>query len=900
MRKITLLQFKFIIGLIFGFVSLNFAQNVGDVAQNYGFEDGVGADNVPTGCSFDDYNGNGSFVLDQTVFHSGAASGLLKGTDANAVSLDSYLPNIASANKGDVYSLSIWIKTDMTDGVIAIQDYSFALYEEHEVTATDWTEYTAEFSAAETGNSGVSIGFYGSGKVWIDDCVITLTKKVYNIGDILQVYGFEDGVDAGNVPTGCSLDDYNGNAEFILDETIYHTGGASGLLKAQDNASEVSLDSYLPNIDGVEKGATYSYSVWLKADVTSGEFAVQIVPQWDYYGNDPAVTDWVEYTGTFEAAKDGESGIAIGLYGTGKIWIDDVTITKLTEAPPAIPNDVVANPSFELPNEAGDSPINWQVEAWGSGSTEIGFVGNDTARYIWDNTVSHTGEYSGKIQVTQADIDQGSMDAGWRTQTLEFLSGGIYELKYWAKTANFAKGNRFRISIGYNNVDLTQILVNSDWVEVKDTILFPTDQDENGWRNQMRFRLSGPAIADTMAEAWVDDVNFTLLGMQALQLDSVVAIRQLDNSVKLTWPVSKDVTGATYHILMQPTSINGIFEKNLLNNPGFETPNSDGSAPQDWTFQDFANGTAAAAVGEWPAAETYSEGGDFSVYVGEMTAHDGVGIKARWYQTYERSKLSRSQAYLYGAIVKYSDVVPNQDPILSDIHPAGQYYNSGVNIWYDRSEFEFQNTSLLELGFSTPIGTSEGWEMVSFPIVYDQAQTRHRFGIGIGQLAASYGNAYIDNTFVVPFDVVGSTSATTYTIENVPADVKYFAVYVEDGSGSLIASPAKITVDKSSLVAVEDTQLPVEFSLEQNYPNPFNPSTTIKFGLKVDSDVSLKIFNILGQEVTTLINKKMKAGYNNIQFNSANLSSGVYFYRMEANGVNGQKFVSVKKMMFLK
>ncbi|PIQ11631.1 MAG: hypothetical protein COW71_00160 [Ignavibacteriales bacterium CG18_big_fil_WC_8_21_14_2_50_31_20] len=882
--------------ILLGLVNLSFAQNVGDKVQEYGFEEGVQANNIPTGCGFDDYNGNGSFVLDQAVFHNGGASGSLVGTDANAVSMDSYLPNIISATEGDKYTFSIWIKTDMTEGVIAIQDYSFALYEEHSVLVTDWTEYTGEFTAAESGNSGVSIGFYGSGKIWIDDCTITLAAKNYNIGDIVQNFSFENGVEANNIPTGCGLDNYSGNAEFVLDETVFHTGAASGLLKAQDDTSEVSLDSYLPNISGVEKGVTYSYSVWLKADVTSGEFAVQVVPQWDYYGYPPATTDWVEYTGEFEAVKDGESGLAIGLYGHGKLWIDDVTIVKLTEAGPSIPTDVVANPSFELPNDDGSAPVNWVVEAWGTGSTEIGIPGNTTARYIWDNTVKHTGEYSGKIQVTQADVDAGSMDAGWRTQTLEFLSGGIYELSYWAKTANFTAGNRFRISVGYNNVDLTQILDNTDWVQVKDTILFPTDQDANGWRNQMRFRLGGPAIQDTMAQAWVDDVVFTLLGTQALQLDSILAVRNEDNSVDLTWPASLDVASPTYHILIQPVSSNGVFEKNILTNPGFETPNLDGSAPLDWAFSDFSNGTAAAAVGEWPASEVYSEGGNFSAYLGEMTQNDGVGIKARWWQTFDRSKLSRSQAYLYGAMFKYSGVVPNQEPLLSEIHPNGQYYNSGVNIWYDRSEFEFQNQSLLELGFSTPIGTSDGWEMVSFPIVYDQAQTRHRFGVGIGQLAASFGNTFIDNAFVAPFDVIGSTSSTTYKIENVPQNVKYFAVYVEDGSGNLIASPAKIGLVKTLTGVDDEATIPGKFELSQNYPNPFNPSTVIAYSTPSVGDVKLSVFNVLGQEVAVLADiKNQSAGNHQVSFNAANFASGIYFYRIITPGN-----VMTKKMMLIK
>ncbi|MFZ1519435.1 MAG: T9SS type A sorting domain-containing protein [Ignavibacteriaceae bacterium] len=91
-----------------------------------------------------------------------------------------------------------------------------------------------------------------------------------------------------------------------------------------------------------------------------------------------------------------------------------------------------------------------------------------------------------------------------------------------------------------------------------------------------------------------------------------------------------------------------------------------------------------------------------------------------------------------------------------------------------------------------------------------------------------------------------------------------------------------------------------EFALNQNYPNPFNPSTTINFSLAVDSKVSLKIFDVLGQEVATLLNGQLAAGSQKVSFNASSLNSGVYFYRIDADGVDGQKFSSTKKMILTK
>ncbi len=93
---------------------------------------------------------------------------------------------------------------------------------------------------------------------------------------------------------------------------------------------------------------------------------------------------------------------------------------------------------------------------------------------------------------------------------------------------------------------------------------------------------------------------------------------------------------------------------------------------------------------------------------------------------------------------------------------------------------------------------------------------------------------------------------------------------------------------------------PDVFALEQNYPNPFNPSTTINFSLAADSKVSLTVFDILGQEVANLINGNLAAGSHEINFNASNVNSGVYFYRIDATGVDGTNFTSVKKMILTK
>ncbi len=89
--------------------------------------------------------------------------------------------------------------------------------------------------------------------------------------------------------------------------------------------------------------------------------------------------------------------------------------------------------------------------------------------------------------------------------------------------------------------------------------------------------------------------------------------------------------------------------------------------------------------------------------------------------------------------------------------------------------------------------------------------------------------------------------------------------------------------------------IPTEFSIKQNYPNPFNPTTKIYFGIPEESKVVLKVYNLLGQEVTTLVNEVKAPGYHSVNFDASNLNSGIYLYQIEA-----KNYKVTKKMMLVK
>ncbi|NOS86766.1 MAG: T9SS type A sorting domain-containing protein [Ignavibacteria bacterium] len=94
---------------------------------------------------------------------------------------------------------------------------------------------------------------------------------------------------------------------------------------------------------------------------------------------------------------------------------------------------------------------------------------------------------------------------------------------------------------------------------------------------------------------------------------------------------------------------------------------------------------------------------------------------------------------------------------------------------------------------------------------------------------------------------------------------------------------------------IQTIEIPNYYSLAQNYPNPFNPTTSIKYSVPKTVNVSLKIYDLLGKEVATLVNETKQPGFHTADFNASNLASGIYFYRIDAG-----EFTSVKKMMLVK
>ncbi len=113
----------------------------------------------------------------------------------------------------------------------------------------------------------------------------------------------------------------------------------------------------------------------------------------------------------------------------------------------------------------------------------------------------------------------------------------------------------------------------------------------------------------------------------------------------------------------------------------------------------------------------------------------------------------------------------------------------------------------------------------------------------------------------------------------------------------------KVTGTWQALTSVDELRtLPVGFELSQNYPNPFNPSTTLQYSIPVRSTVRLSVYSVLGQKIAEVVNETKDAGQYEHSFHAAQLSSGIYFYRMEAVSEQepGKVAVATKKMVLLR
>ena len=297
--------------------------------------------------------------------------------------------------------------------------------------------------------------------------------------------------------------------------------------------------------------------------------------------------------------------------------------------------------------------------------------------------------------------------------------------------------------------------------------------------------------------------------------------------------------------------------------------------------------------------------GDIGVSPIDHTAITGFGLILDLSGTFSRSSLVSGKVYA----ADYTDPTPTKmSTAVSDMETA--YTDAAGRTLPDYTElyagditgqtltpglYKWGTGVLISAGGVTILGTvNDIW-------IFQIAQN---LDLSNGAIVTLNGGAQVSNIF---WQVAGQVTLGT-SVEMKGIILCQTQIVMSTGAtlnGRALAQTA-VTLDAStiftspSLTDVENGITPQEFALLQNYPNPFNPATRIQYSLEKAVQVSLKVYNLLGFEVATLVNGRQAAGSYSVPFsaingNNSTLASGVYFYRLEAGS-----FVSTKKLVLMK
>lgn len=258
----------------------------------------------------------------------------------------------------------------------------------------------------------------------------------------------------------------------------------------------------------------------------------------------------------------------------------------------------------------------------------------------------------------------------------------------------------------------------------------------------------------------------------------------------------------------------------------------------------------------------------------------------------------------------------SQSHIISASYSVGAYRstNNGANwslVSSGLGDLNVRSLAILPSG-DVAISTSGGDVYIGLPRLAFSPSAINFGHVPVGQTAAQF--LTIQNTGLSPLVVVNVqsnnavffssiTSATILPAEQRTPSITFAPILATPYNGSLSMShngigPTSLTLSGTGIPSTSvalTSDVPSSMELEQNYPNPFNPTTTIEFALPKSGEVSLKIYNSIGQEVATLVDEEMTPGTYNTIWDATGMASGVYFYRLQAS-----EFVQTKKLLLLR
>jgi hypothetical protein len=250
----------------------------------------------------------------------------------------------------------------------------------------------------------------------------------------------------------------------------------------------------------------------------------------------------------------------------------------------------------------------------------------------------------------------------------------------------------------------------------------------------------------------------------------------------------------------------------------------------------------------------------------------------------------------FSSVVRYtSNFTPPSTPFTTDANTIALYHfdegsgtttadvsGNGYNLGFDSSPTWVVSSLPVELTSFTATTTKS-----SAMLAWQTATEVNNYGFDVERrtVGETVSGKWEKVGFVAGNGTSNSAHSYSYTDNVITAGTYVYRLKQIDNGGTFkYSSEAQVTV-----------AVPTSFALGQNYPNPFNPTTVINYQLPVTGSVSLKVYDVIGREVATLVNEQKDAGNYQVTFNASNLASGMYFYRLQAGS-----YTSVKKLVLMK
>ena len=483
-----------------------------------------------------------------------------------------------------------------------------------------------------------------------------------------------------------------------------------------------------------------------------------------------------------------------------------------------------------------------------------------------DDQVKHQGNYSLKFNIIVGKSYEGFEVMSSTPDTL--YPGGLYKISYWVKTKGAGVHSVAILALWGSGAIAEPLSGDNDWTYREAILAFPEDVNPNYPKGEFLWLWFSCDSCGEDGSAWYDDIIVEYLGTPptAPKEGSLVANYDFENNqVVFNWEAATPKDNPIAYYLIKRVK-KGADSPNICSNPSFEDPNYSNTFADSW--QTFS--WSSADQQSW--TEEVSCTGGFSVTISSEAGGHGFISKGLFPPEGTRG----FDVYL-NTYIKTEEV------------------EGGSGAFVDFQDWYSTNQGL----YGTNDWTVDDAVMAN---VCPGTHSALMFGNYLDGRGGDYpdtkstGQAWYDDISVVLFDSIGQTTGLSFTDTNIiPGETYYYTVRAVDNKG--LFGYAQIDTVETAQSAIDNWNflIPRKPELIGNYPNPFNPQTTIHYQLPVNGHVKLQVYDLSGRLVQALVDKNKPAGEYSITWNAENVSSGIYFYHLQAG-----KFISVKKCVKMK